>query len=1067
MKQLEQDVTNKMSHNNIIEDIDDINPNNTYRHSKIKHSKESNKQREDSLKKEKKLKSEMKKKFLMQDKILKNKIENEKNKERLYKLSACENFFVSLMKKITCLRENKMIYQIYILYSILFVLIIILLVCIKYYLLIDTFNDFEKHNYYPFIDNDAIKCQNALKTKSDEKNNINMISTLDEQMLFMEIYTKELIKNDILIKDNILFNDNDNDNEEDEAIKPYEYYLGKNYGISSDLKTLINDDNNREKNLKNLIIYYYNFVPILSQYLDSIGLNIINFYFIGNTKECKDSSISNLFFKYPLEINNYGLDIHPKNDKINDYVIDPYIPCNNGYDKLSEEELIDIIENNNWYYKLYQEIEEKEVNFRLFQIMKINQVNTREDYYISYDKFNYNEINFLFGIRITKSDIEYPFIKFNTYDDTLTYDFLSIYNFNNNDIEISSMNNIWENIDNIFHYDYDIDNGKNIIFKNPKFLENMGYFVLQNNNKDIIDDNNNENNLRVLKKENSKFDTKIPEDNIIMVKYNEINDIDSRYRFNYYYEADVLYYKLIYFFNQFFQYKKYFPNFLTSKEEEVEESQEEETEKKYPVNNPCSISNLDEYYNLIKSKFNYDCLNDYCFFHNCDPNDSLYNKKNRYNLPNCYCIPLYCKDDLTQKNSEFEKKIKNTIGINNDDEKFDFSFTYNYKYFLSELETPFNKLSDYFNREKFNFKCHIIFGKKNYENNKTFFADVYETKHNEDNIFLMYLYNLENIKKIGSELELENSKFFQKLIIVYIVLFIVLGIIIFIFVHILCNRLITKMNKVKNMRKSIISNANNNNNFINEITSVNKDNNEINDNNNDLIQNEQEELLVENNQKNNNIKISIKNSENEILLKEVEDSNKNKDKNNLDKLNNNNNKDEDELDELIQLIKSNLSIFKIEFNLNEESHDNLSNIKKQYEEIIQVNKLKNKLFLKEKRANINSKNLNNISINSNEGDIKKEKIEDLSVNVLCELLSLSNPKIDFSCVKTNFYFRENKDNSLYRLKNILENMNEANFVENIDIINIEKLQNALEHYTNNVHEFWKNYYELQKNKDEI
>ena len=46
--------------------------------------------------------------------------------------------------------------------------------------------------------------------------------------------------------------------------------------------------------------------------------------------------------------------------------------------------------------------------------MKINQVNTREDYYISYDKFNYNEINFLFGIRITKSDIEYPFIKFNT-----------------------------------------------------------------------------------------------------------------------------------------------------------------------------------------------------------------------------------------------------------------------------------------------------------------------------------------------------------------------------------------------------------------------------------------------------------------------------------------------------------------------------------------------------------------------------------------------------------------------------------------------------------------------------
>ena len=46
-------------------------------------------------------------------------------------------------------------------------------------------------------------------------------------------------------------------------------------------------------------------------------------------------------------------------------------------------------------------------------------------------------------------------------------------------------------------------------------------------------------------------------------------------------------------------------------------------------------------------------------------------------------------------------------------------------------------------------------------------------------------------------------------------------------------------------------------------------------------------------------------------------------------------------------------------------------------------------------------------------------------------------------------------------------MNEGNNVENIDIINIEKLQNALEHYTENVHNYWKNYYEFQKNKDEI
>ena len=94
-------------------------------------------------------------------------------------------------------------------------------------------------------------------------------------------------------------------------------------------------------------------------------------------------------------------------------------------------------------------------------------------------------------------------------------------------------------------------------------------------------------------------------------------------------------------------------------------------------------------------------------------------------------------------------------------------------------------------------------------------------------------------------------------------------------------------------------------------------------------------------------------------------------------------------------------------------------------------------------------------------------MEDLSVNIFCELLSLSNPQFDFSNIKTNFYFKENNDNSLYGLKNVLENGNEGNGVENVDIVNIEKLKNALEHYALKLHDYWKNFYEIQKNKDEI
>ena len=1079
MKEIEDIDDNKIG----LEEEEDFKIPKNKHHKEIKHSKENDKQREQYLKNEKKIKSQEKKNFLIQDKLMKKKIENEKNKERLYKLSPIENFFLSLIKKISCIRENKMMYQIIILYIILSIIIIIALTIIKFYILGSSFLNFLSQNYFNFIYDEVVKCQNMLKIKSDEKNNNNMISTLDEQLLFMEIYNKELIKNDITkvnieLQDNNENNNNNNeenngnDNQnENESEKSYEDYFEEKFKISeNDLKDLVNKgNNNKVHNLKNLIIYYYNFVPIIYQYLESLGLNVINFYFIGNPN-CVNTNnvnkINNLYFKFPLEKESYELDIAPKNDKIHDYIIDPYISCNNGFDNIDNKELIT---NNNWYYKLYQNINNEEINFRLFQLMKINQIHTREDYYMIFNKFN-NEIsnlniNFLFAIRISKFDIGYPFIKFNIYNDTLAYDFLSIYNFNFND-KFSSINDIWENINDPFHNDYDADNGQNLIFKNPKFIENMGFFGLQNNKENINnndDTNNNENNVRILKIENDEFNRKIPLDNNIMIKYNEINDISNKYQSNHYYDANILYFKLIYFFNQFLQYKKIFPKYLTS-EEENEESERQNEETNNQVLNPCSISDLDEYYSLILSKFDYDCIYDYCFFHNCEPQDSLYAQKHYNNIPNCYCIPLFCRDQYTQKNSNFEQKIREELLID-DDEEFDFSFTSKYDYYMNELQTPFSKVNEFFDRNNFKFKCEIEFDKKNNDTNKrTFIANVYEIEYNEDNIFFMYLYNLENLKIIMDDLELSRTNFILYLILTYILLNIALAIVIFIYVRFLCNKLIFKMNNVKNIRKLIISNAYNNSN--NDKDDLNEDilNNKIPKEINNKQPKNSTELLIKN--KSNN----IKNSENEILIKEGEENKKNKDKIKQEE-NCDNPQEEDELDELIKLIKSNLSVFKIEFNLNEESNDNLSNIKSQYEEIIQVNKLKNKLLLKEKNTNFNL-NINNTSKNSinsseNENNKKKEKIEDLSVNIFCELLSLSNPKIDFSNIKTNFYYKENKDNSLYGLKNVLENMNEGNNVENIDIINIEKLKNALEHYEGNIHNYWKNYYELQKSKDEI
>ena len=416
MKELE-DIFNPKIENLEIENYKHFNDIN---HNDLNVSKEINEQTEQLLNTENKLKKEDKKKFLIQNKLIKKKIENEKNKERLYKLSSFENFFISSIKRFSCIRENKMIYQIYVLYIFLFIIFIVSLVYVKYIMIKRSFKDYLEQNYFPFIETEVVKTQNILKIKSDEKNNKNIISTLDDEMLFMEIYSKELIRNDIIKKENIIFGDNvengesDDNEEEMEKNKTYEDYLGKIFRINGDIKDLImkNVEDVENDNLKNLIIYYYNFIPIIYQHFDSLGLNLINFYFSANMS-CENDNNKNLFFKYPLEQNDYGIDIELTNDKIFDYIIDPFIPCNSGFDLFDNEELISKIGENNWYYNLYNKVEEKEINFRFFQIMKINPLHKRKDYFIAYDKFNYDDINFLFAIRISKPDIVYPFIKFN------------------------------------------------------------------------------------------------------------------------------------------------------------------------------------------------------------------------------------------------------------------------------------------------------------------------------------------------------------------------------------------------------------------------------------------------------------------------------------------------------------------------------------------------------------------------------------------------------------------------------------------------------------------------------
>ena len=305
-----------------------------------------------------------------------------------------------------------------------------------------------------------------------------------------------------------------------------------------------------------------------------------------------------------------------------------------------------------------------------------------------------------------------------------------------------------------------------------------------------------------------------------------------------------------------------------------------------------------------------------------------------------------------------------------------------------------------------------------------FFRNYYG--HNDFNTLIIFIYNIGKIRDIVSELNDYNSNYISKTLYGYFAIFFALGILLLIYIYISCNKLINKMNKVKNIRKVIITNANNTNSKNINYTvnkNVNKSENNINDSNS------LNKLLKD---KINEDNINELNNENDNLINVQEKKDLKKEDNS------NSNENKDELDELIQLINDNLSTFKIEFNLNEELNDNVNNIKKQYNEIIQVNKYKNKLLLKEDKEEIIFDNPNDNSIISSNNSItgkKNDKVDDLSVNIFCELLSLSNHKFDFSDIKTNFYYRESNDNALYNLNKIIATLNETGTSnENVEIV---------------------------------
>lgn len=955
--------------------------------------------------------------------FLNQKSDNNKNNNDTKKISSTNEdeekknwdffSFFSCLKYLDIIRERKLNVQVGIVYTFLIIIFIIFIGTIKIYQMNYLFETQADKNYYQSIVTEMIDIQREVKIQLDTINNDQYISTLFENLYFIKMYIDELISygnfNENMFN-NLSFFDN------------YYDILGDNFKLNPPLNQLMNKIQSSE--LKNLIPFYYFLSPVIYQNFLTQGIPIINLYYISYINNESDICSNYVYFKFPLEEGDKGSDSVPKNDNIYDYILDPLFECLNYSETIINKTI-------NWYYYAKNYKDPKIIN-----LIKMNENNQREHYLMYFYNFNITLKNqnysFTISMKILKNNMSWPYIKLNENNDTDNYDYFSLINFHEdlNHIDIDLYKD-----KKIYKYDYDIDDSNTFIINIPKFIENIyKYSMIPNSLFDSSD---------------TEYDINI---NSLLLKYNEMDSLKDNYNINYYFKKDFRFFELITFLNKFLLYRKKY-------------SDDEETKE----NHPCNLKNFDEYYQFINEYYN--CFNDYCFYNKCTLQSKLFIPPEKLKfMPNCYCIPLYCGDNFTLQN-QFHKDMIKKLNLKNIEEKESLKYyTYNNQDLTNETNDSIDNL--YFNNNENFFKCNIPFYHKN-KNNSSFNVKINLNDLSYDNninMLLFFFMSNHDIDYIIEQFKIKVNYTKISIYAIYFLLLVIVSAILIFFILKQVNKLIERMGKIKEIRSSIISNGN-----IENTKTINKKKNIKNNINREKLNKQHvkqsmESLInknVESESLNNNLKI-IENDTNKVNIREI-----------------------DELDALIKLINDNLADFKIEFNVNENMNDSINEIKKQYNEITKVNEYKNKLIPKKEEFTIeNIKNETNSSIDTNKNlniknfnFFKNEKIrvtegqnensnnilkndDDLSLKIFYELLSLSTSEIDFSNIKTNFYYRDINVPSLLNFEGIINRLNEDDISGNGEITNQEKLQNAINYYYNKIHCYWKKEYDLQKKQDE-
>ena len=140
-----------------------------------------------------------------------------------------------------------------------------------------------------------------------------------------------------------------------------------------------------------------------------------------------------MYFKYPLDNIDVAPDVTQQNNKIFDFILDPYTDSTLDFE--GQNDIINSIRLNNWFYNC---VKDENTHFRIFKINKLSEEKIRQDYLMVFsrsDNLNISndiidsKVYFTFSMKIKHDENELSFIKLNENKDILFFDYFSLYNF--------------------------------------------------------------------------------------------------------------------------------------------------------------------------------------------------------------------------------------------------------------------------------------------------------------------------------------------------------------------------------------------------------------------------------------------------------------------------------------------------------------------------------------------------------------------------------------------------------------------------------------------------------------